>query len=106
MLVRLVDLLQNKQKSIRIDQEDPKKLYEAEWLKSGNYSAWNLEISLKHHEGAEQVAGVAALVRVADELGVELLVALQGDAAGLLVVILQCIIGQFRFQALILDMVA
>lgn len=39
-------------------------------------------------EGAKEVNGGAALVGVADELGVELLVAGQGDASGLLVVIL------------------
>ena len=38
-------------------------------------------------QGAEQVAGVGVLVGVADELGVELLVAVQGDAALLLVVL-------------------
>ena len=42
-----------------------------------------------HLKGAEQVAGVARLVGVADELSVELLVASQGDATSLLVVILK-----------------
>ena len=40
-------------------------------------------------EGSEEIAGVAVLVGVADELGVELLVALKGDAALLLVVLLK-----------------
>ena len=43
---------------------------------------------LKFWQGSEQVAGVALLVGVADELGVQLLVAGEGDASGLLVILL------------------
>ena len=45
--------------------------------------------SVEEREGPEEVAGGAVLVGVADELGVELLVALQGEAAALLVLVLQ-----------------
>ena len=44
---------------------------------------------VEHREGPEEVAGRAALVGVADELRVELLVPFQRDAALLLVVLLQ-----------------
>ena len=40
-------------------------------------------------KGAEKVDGVAALVGVADELSVQLLVTSKGDASSLLVVILK-----------------
>ena len=40
-------------------------------------------------EGSEEIACVAGLVGVADELGVELLVALKGDSSLLLVVLLK-----------------
>merc|ERR1712001_608525 len=42
-----------------------------------------------HREGTEKVDGGAALVGVADELGVQLLVAGKGDASGLLVVVIE-----------------
>lgn len=42
-----------------------------------------------HDEGSEEVAGWALLIGVANELSIQLLVARQGDTAGLLVVILQ-----------------
>ena len=44
---------------------------------------------VEHREGPEEIAGVAALVGVADELRVELLVPLNRDAALLLVILLQ-----------------
>ena len=44
---------------------------------------------VEHREGPEEIAGAAALVGVADELRVELLVPLQRDAALLLVILLQ-----------------
>ena len=44
--------------------------------------------AVEQGEGAEQVVGGVVLVGVADELGVELLVAGKGDATGLPVVIL------------------
>merc|ERR1739842_124628 len=42
---------------------------------------------VEHREGPEEIAGAAALVGVADELRVELLVPLQRDAALLLVIL-------------------
>ena len=44
---------------------------------------------VEHREGPEEIAGAAALVGVADELRVELLVPLQRDAALLLVILLR-----------------
>ena len=44
---------------------------------------------VEDREGPEEIAGVAALVGVADELRVELLVPLNRDAALLLVILLQ-----------------
>ena len=44
---------------------------------------------VEHREGPEEIAGAAALVGVADELRVELLVPLNRDAALLLVILLQ-----------------
>lgn len=44
---------------------------------------------VEHGEGAEEVAGAAALVGVADELRVELLVPFQRDASLLLVILLK-----------------
>lgn len=57
---------------------------------------------LEDRQGSEEVAGVAALVGVADELGVQLLVAGEVDAAGLFVVVLNtfCIIS-LRIKALV-----
>ena len=45
--------------------------------------------SVEHGEGPEEVAGAAALVGVADELRVELLVPFQRDASLLLVILLK-----------------
>ena len=45
--------------------------------------------SVEHGEGPEEVAGAAALVGVADELRVELLVPLQRDASLFLVILLE-----------------
>ena len=47
--------------------------------------------SVEHGEGPEEVAGAAALVGVADELRVELLVPFQRDASLLLVILLEVI---------------
>ena len=44
---------------------------------------------VEHGEGSEEVAGAAALVGVADELRVELLVPFQRDASLLLVILLK-----------------
>lgn len=44
---------------------------------------------LHHLKGSEEVDGVAVLVGVGDELGVQLLVTGQADATGLLVSILE-----------------
>ena len=43
---------------------------------------------LEFWKGSEQVASVALLVGVADELGVQLLVTGEGDASGFLVILL------------------
>jgi len=49
-------------------------------------------------KGAEKVDGVAALVGVADELSVQLLVTSKGDASSLLVVIVeQLFVGGIEF---------
>ena len=43
---------------------------------------------LEFWQGSEQVASIALLVGVADELGVQLLVTGEGDASGFLVILL------------------
>ena len=52
----------------------------------GTEKQLTLAFDLELGQGSEEVDGVASLVGVADELSVELLVAGEADAAGLLVV--------------------
>ena len=59
--------------------------------------------SVEHGEGPEEVASAAALVGVADELRVELLVPLQRDAALLLVILLQVTEGETESGYYLLD---
>lgn len=48
-----------------------------------------VSVNLELWEGAKKVAGVAGLIGVADELGIELLVTWKGDATFLPVLILE-----------------
>ena len=57
-------------------------------LDAFSYSSFSF-FSVEDLEGSEKVARVAVLVGVSDELGVELLVAVEGDAALLAVVVLR-----------------
>ena len=60
---------------------------------------------VEHREGPEEIAGAAALVGVADELRVELLVPLQRDAALLLVILLRVTDREWLLFARCLDRV-
>ena len=52
--------------------------------------------SVEEREGPEEVAGGAVLVRVANELRVQLLVALEGETTAFLVLILEIHQGFFK----------